>query len=91
MLWAYWIMPRNSTKETPYFLAFGSKAIILVEIGLRSHQTTHFPLEYSNDNLRAELDLSEGRRDMANLRAAAYKQCFVYYYNSCVKQRVFKI
>lgn len=39
VLWAYRTTPRSPTRETPFTLAFSSKAVIIVEIGLTSLRT----------------------------------------------------
>lgn len=44
ILWAYQTTSQSGTRETPYFLAFRAEAVVLVEIGLPSYQTTHFSL-----------------------------------------------
>lgn len=33
ILWAYRMTPHSATKETPFSLAYGSKVVVLVEIG----------------------------------------------------------
>ena len=38
VLWAYKITARMSTRETPFCLAYGSEAVILVEVGLTSYR-----------------------------------------------------
>lgn len=61
VLWVYRTIPHNITSETPYFLAFGAKVMIPMEIGLPSYKTTHFSLEGNNNNFRAESNLLEER------------------------------
>jgi len=36
VLWAYWMTTRVPVGETPFKLTFGTKAVILVEVGLMS-------------------------------------------------------
>lgn len=38
VLWAYRVIPHSTTKETPYPLAYGTEAVVPVEIGLPSLQ-----------------------------------------------------
>lgn len=59
--------PHNAIRKTFYFLAFRVEAVILVELDLPRHCTTHFSQEHNNDNLIAELNLLEERQDMASL------------------------
>lgn len=63
----------NTTKETPYFLAFGVETVVPVEKDLLNYRTTHFFQEKNDDVLRSELDLLEEKQEVASLWAAAYK------------------
>ncbi|GKV17095.1 hypothetical protein SLEP1_g27640 [Rubroshorea leprosula] len=42
VLWAYRTTSRTATGETPYHLAFGTEAVIPVEMGVPSLRVTHF-------------------------------------------------
>ncbi|GKV42001.1 hypothetical protein SLEP1_g49463 [Rubroshorea leprosula] len=57
VLWAYRTTSRTATGETPYHLAFGTEAVIPVEIGVPSFQVTHFDEERNGQLLRENLDL----------------------------------
>ena len=59
VLWSYQITPRISIKETPFKLAFGTEAIILVEIGLPSTRMEHYNESTNLDKRWADLDLLE--------------------------------
>ncbi|MCI89481.1 gypsy retrotransposon integrase-like protein, partial [Trifolium medium] len=69
VLWAYRTTPHSTTGETPFRLAYGTEAIIPVEIGEPSRRTEQ-PLdeEMNNEALREELDLVEEIRTGASLR-----------------------
>lgn len=79
----------NATSETPYLLAFGAEAVVPMEISLPNCRIAHFSQEKNDDILGLELDLLKGKKEKANLRAAAYEQCLAQYYNSKVKNRIF--
>ena len=49
ILWAYKMTTRTPTGETPFRLAYGIEAVILVEIGLTTWRTSHHD-EDSNDS-----------------------------------------
>ncbi|XP_070011375.1 uncharacterized protein [Nicotiana sylvestris] len=77
--------------ETPFSLVYGTEALIPVEIG---EPSTRFPqaTEESNDEeMRANLDLLEGRREAALIRMEAQKQVIERYYNRRARLRFFKI
>lgn len=57
-------------------MAFRVEAVVSTEIGLPCYGTAHYLFDGNDDALRAESDLLKERKEIANLRAAAYKQCF---------------
>ena len=61
----------SGTRDTPFNLAFGSDAVIPIEIGINSLQVAHFDLEQNEANLRANLDLLEEIREESSVKAAA--------------------
>ena len=67
ILWAYRTTPRTSTGESPYGLAFGSEAVIPVEVRLSTIRVQHYE-EPSNSNRRkADLDFLLEVRSMAEV------------------------
>ncbi|XP_075500052.1 uncharacterized protein LOC142538623 [Primulina tabacum] len=80
ILWAYRTTPRSSTREIPYNLVYGSKAVLSVEIRQSSTRVESYPS--NNDQSRAiELDLVEERRDRAAIRMEAYRSRVMKSYN----------
>ena len=65
MLWAYCTMPRRSTRETPFLVIYGTKAIIPSKIGQSSMRISNFTLDRNDANLAEDLDLLEERWEMA--------------------------
>ena len=61
VLWAYRTTQRLPTGETPFALAFGTKAIIPIELKLPSAQVVAFDEHQNSQSLRANLDLLEER------------------------------
>ena len=70
-LWAIRTTGHSRTSDTPFNMAFGSDAVIPVEIGINSMRVLHFDAEQNNANLRANLDLLEKIREEANVKTAA--------------------
>ena len=75
----------------PFKLAFGTKAIILVEVGLSSFRRAHYDEGSNNDELRLNLDCLSVVRDEAALRMARYQQKMTKYHNQRVKLRRFNL
>ena len=57
VLWAYQTTRRTPTEETPYALAFGTKVIILVELGWGSLKVETFKVEANDKGLKLHLNL----------------------------------
>ncbi|GKV21714.1 hypothetical protein SLEP1_g31668 [Rubroshorea leprosula] len=91
VLWAYRTTSRTATGETPYHLAFGTEAVIPVEIGVLSFRVTHFDEERNGQLLGENLDLLAEVREEARLRTLVYKQKLANFYNKRVRPRTFKI
>ncbi|GKV01681.1 hypothetical protein SLEP1_g14220 [Rubroshorea leprosula] len=81
----------NCHSETPYHLAFGTEAVIPVEIGVPSFRVTHFDEERNGQLLRENLDLLAEVREEARLRTLVYKQKLANFYNKRVRPRTFKV
>ncbi|XP_034202328.1 uncharacterized protein LOC117617156 [Prunus dulcis] len=90
-LWAIRTSYRTSTGETPFSLAFGSEAVVPVEIGEPSYRTEAFAPKQNEEAMSLNLDLLEEHRAQANLRNEAYKQRVSRYYDSRVRPRSFRI
>ena len=54
-------------------MAFGSEAVVLVEVELLNHRTTAFDEHHNQEELRTDLDLLEERRDKASQRVDVYQ------------------
>lgn len=67
VIWAYRTMMRTPTGETPFSLAFGTEAVIPVEIGMTTHIAANFDLEKNEEGIRINLDLLVVKRDEAIL------------------------
>ena len=89
VLWAYRTMPRAVTGETPFSLAFGAKAVNLVEIRVHSLRVKNHDPIINEEELRINLDLVEEVREMVVVQNAEYKCCMMKFYNSRVKHRSF--
>ena len=91
VLWAYRTTPRRSTGETPFALAYGTEAVIPLEVGLPTLRSELFDQGLNEVNLAKQLDLAEERREIAAVRLAAYQQQLAKTYNKGVRERRFKV
>ena len=91
VLWAYRTTARTPTGETLFRLAYGSDAIIPVEVGLRSHRVENFDEAKNNKAMRLQLDLVDEVRTTAKQRLVRYQNIMAKHYNSNVKHRDFQV
>ncbi|KAK3028740.1 hypothetical protein RJ639_037763 [Escallonia herrerae] len=73
ILWAYHTTTCTATCETPFNLAFGTEALIPLEIGLPSIRLIIYNPDTNDDALRGNLDLLNEKRDQAAMRLVAYQ------------------
>ena len=57
VLWAYRTTRKSETQETPFALAFGTKAVAPVEVGLKSPRVEFANTKHNEDILCLNLDL----------------------------------
>ncbi|KAM0991841.1 hypothetical protein ACFX2J_010099 [Malus domestica] len=91
VLWSYRTSYRTSTGETPFSLAFGTEAVVPVELEQATFRVQNYIQSENDKQLTLNLDLVEEHRNQAHLRNVAYKQRISNYYDSKVKPRSFKI
>ncbi|XP_070002432.1 uncharacterized protein [Nicotiana sylvestris] len=84
-------MTKTSTGETPFSMVYGAEALILVEIREPSTRYVQATEESNDEEMRVNLDLLKGRREVALIRMAAQKQVIERYYNRKARLRFFKI
>lgn len=72
-------------------MAFSMEAVISIEVGLPTRRTKDFDVAVNTEATTKELDLTEGRRDLARIKIAKYQQELERGYNRSVRPRSFKI
>lgn len=85
VLWAYRTTSRRLTGETPFSMAYGTEAVIPIEINLLSSRVTCFTQGHNDECMVSSLDALEERRDMVSMRLANYQQKLVQGYNRKVR------
>ena len=73
VLWAYRTTARTLTRETPFKLTYGTKAIILVEVGITSMRREVFSEGSNVGQLRVNLDCLDEVRDEASQNMTKYQ------------------
>ena len=91
VLWANRTTARTPTREIPFKLAFETKAMILVEVGMSSLRRTYYDDHSNDEELRLSLDCLSEIRDDATQRMALYHQKMSKYHDQKVKLRRFNL
>ena len=87
VLWVYRIIPRKSTKETPFSMFYGVEAVISIETGFPTLKTQSFNSSNNDELLERSLDLIEERRESAMVQLAYYQHKLKQGYDAKVKLR----
>ena len=89
MLWAYRMMVRTPTGETPFKMAFGIETVVPVEIGVSSIRRAWYDEKSNDEGLKLALDYLPEVRDGATKRMTLYQERMMRYYNQRVKLKRF--
>ena len=91
VLWAYRTTCKYATRETPFALAFGTKAVAPVEVGLKSPRVEFANAEHNEESLLLNLDLLEEKREPALKLVDDYQRKTARYYDRKVMPNSFKL
>ena len=89
VLWAYRTTVRTPIGETPFKMAFGTEAVIPVEVGVSSLKRASYDEQSNDDGLKLALDCLLEVKDDAAQRMALYQERIRRYYNHRVKLKRF--
>ena len=73
VLWAYRMIVRTPTGETPFKMAYGNDAVIPAKVGLTSFRLAHYQDEENGKQLLLSLDLMDEVKMDAEQKVAHYK------------------
>ena len=89
ILWGYRTTRRSPTEESPFRMAFGTEAVLSIELEIPTFRVQTFDEMINEVGMRAQLDGIEEVRETAQKRIAAYQQRAARYYDKKVKHKVF--
>ena len=89
-LWAIRTTAHSRTRDTSFNLAFGTDAVIPVEIDINTLRVSHYDSQQNEANLRANLDFLKEIREDASVKATARQRSVVQHFNKQVKARLFE-
>ena len=73
VLWTYQTTPHKSTRESPFSMTYGAKAVIPLEMGFPTLKTSSVCPSSNNELLGKSLDLIEERKKKAMVQLAYYQ------------------
>ena len=89
VLWALRTSPSRATGESPFFLTYGSEAVLPTELEFESPRVRNFNEKQSEDSRLEDLDQLEEARDIAVIQSARYLQGLRCYHDRNVRGRAF--
>ena len=81
---------KSATQETSFALAYGTEAVALVEVGLKSPRIKLASVEHNDEALRLNLDLLDEKHEQVLRRTEGYQRKTTRYYNQKVKPRSYR-
>jgi hypothetical protein len=90
VLWSLRTTPNRSTGLTPFFLVYGSEAILPSDVQYDSPRVEAYEEEDAEASRQLSVDLLEEERDLAAQRSAIYQQNLRRYHSRRVRKRSFK-
>ena len=91
VLWAYRTTQKSATRETLFALAFGTEAVALIEVGLKSPRIELATVEHNDEALCLNLDLLDEKREQVLRHIEDYQRKTTRYYNQKVKPRSYML
>ena len=91
VLWAYRTTMRTPIGETPFKLAYGSEAIIPVEVHMANQRVMNYKDRENEEQLRLNLDLINNISRDAEQKTTRYKNLMARQYDAMVKPKRFNI
>ncbi|XP_074346181.1 uncharacterized protein LOC141684949 [Apium graveolens] len=82
---------RTSTGETPFKLAYGTKAMLSIKVGSPSHRAINFDKIANDEGLRTNIELIDEVRDQAMARMEKYKEKTKEHFSKKSKVKNFQI
>jgi hypothetical protein len=90
-LWGLRTQPSKPTGQSPYFLVYGSEAILPADVMWDSPAVEQYDKGISEDSRRVDIDGLEEARCAALVQAARYLEGIRHYHDRNVKERSFNV
>ena len=91
LVWGLRTQASRSTGVSPYFLVYGSEAILPVDIAFRAPRVEHYDEEQATVVRTYDVDRAEEGHLITCIRIAKYLEGLRRYYNRNIKGRSFAV
>ena len=91
VLWSLRTMPSRATGCTPFYLAYGTEAVLPTELEYGSPRVQAYNEERAMMDSQLSIDLLDDTRDAIVIRSAKYQQDLRRYHGRMVRDRSFNI
>jgi len=91
VLWSMRMTSSHATSETPFFLVYGAKAVLPLDIRLKSPRLLIFSEEEEHEHRDLDLMLLKEEHDRTAYRVQQYQQSLRKYHNRCVRSQALRI
>jgi len=91
VVWGLRTQPSKATSQSPFFLTYGSEAILSADIMWKSPRVEAYQEGEADEARQLELDTVEEARINALTQSARYLQGVICYHDRNVQQRSFNI
>ena len=91
VVWGLRNQPSRNTGVSPYFMVFGSEAILPADVTFRAPRVEHYDEENSDRTWLDDVNSLEEERLVTYVQMAKYLDGLCRYYNSNVNDRYFMV
>ena len=91
VVWGLCTQANRNTSVSPYFLVYGSKAILPADIAFRAPRVEHYNEEQAAAVRIEDVDWAKEERPITCIRTAKYLEGLRRYYNRNIKGRSFAV
>jgi hypothetical protein len=88
VLWAVRTTPTTSNKETPFFLVYGSEAMLPTVLRHQSTRVQKYSDEDQEEQRNDDVNLLEEHRERVAVRAASYQLALHRYHEKRIRVRI---
>ena len=91
VLWSLRTTPSRATGYTPFFMVYGSEAILPIDLDYGASRVRAYDEQGAKASLEDAMDQLDEAHDVALLRSAKYQQALRRYHNRRVWGRAFNV